>query len=135
MIKTKKRPLLFILLASLLISMMLFMSGCGESTPTTLEEYFNNNEELLQEIEANSTEGMSIDVVGDTLTYTYKYDQPFDDATTKLMSSKLEKAMSTMDSTFTPLRESLIEDTGFENIVIKIVYMDAEDDILFEKAY
>ena len=135
MTKMKNRPLVLVLLVSLLTVMTLFMASCGSDTPATLEDYFNSNEELLQEIEANSTDGMEIDVTDDTLSYMYKYDQSFDEATTELMSAELEKAVSSMDSTFTSLRDSLVEDTGFENVVIKIIYKDADDDILYEKAY
>lgn len=135
MIKMKNKPLVLVLLVSLLTVMTLFMTSCGDNAPATLEDYFNSNEELLQEIEANSTDGMEIDVTDDTLSYIYKYNQSFDDATTKLMSAELKKAVSSMDSTFASLRDSLIEDTGFENVAIKIIYMDADDDILYEKSY
>jgi len=127
-----------LLMTSLVISLLLAMSsllvGCGGG-PATLEEYVNSNEELVQEIESYTTEGMSIDITGNTLTYTYKYDQTFNSATAELMSTELEKAMSSMDSTFESVRDTLIEETGFSDIAVKIIYTDGSDAVLYEKEY
>jgi len=132
--KKSSRILLTSLVLSLLLSMSLLLSGCG-SSPATLEEYVNNNEELAQEIESYTAEGMSIDISGNVLTYTYKYDQTFDDATSKIMTSSLEEAMSSMDSTFESVRDTLIEETGFSDISVKIIYTDGNDAVLYEKEY
>jgi len=132
--KKSSRILLTSLALSLLLSMSLLLSGCG-SSPATLEEYVNSNEELAQEIESYTAEGMSIDISGNVLTYTYKYDQTFDDATSKIMTSSLEEAMSSMDSTFESVRDTLIEETGFSDISVKIIYTDGNDAVLYEKEY
>ena len=122
------------LVLSLLLAMSMLLAGCG-SSPATLEEYVNSNEELAQEIESYSTSGMTIDISGNTLNFTYKYDQTFDESTAALMTTELEKAMSSMDSTFESVRDMLIEETGFSDIVVKIVYTDGSDAVLYEKEY
>lgn len=119
---------------SLLLAMSLLLAGCGGG-PANLEEYVSSNEELAQEIESYSTSGMNIDISENTLTYTYKYDQTFDDATSALMTTELEKAMSSMGSTFESVRDTLIEETGFSDIVVKIVYTDGNDNVLYESEY
>ena len=130
--KTKK-TLLTSLVLSLLLAMSLLMAGCGG--PSTLEEYVDSNEELAQQIQSYSTAGMTIDITDNTLSYTYKYEQTFDDSTAKLMTSSLEEAMSSMSSTFESVRDTLIEETGFSDISVKVVYLDGNDTVLYEKAY
>ena len=70
-----------------MLAISLLLAGCG--SPANLEEYINSNEELAQEIESYSTAGMSIDVSENTLTYTYKYTQVFDEATGKLVKKRI----------------------------------------------
>lgn len=122
------------LIMSMLLAMSLLLAGCGGG-PANLQEYINSDEELAQEIESYSTSGMTIDVTENTLTYTYKYDQTFDESTAALMTTELEKAMSSMDSTFENVRDTLVEETGFEDIVVKIVYTDGNDTVLYEAEY
>ena len=130
----KKKTLIASLILVLMLAMSMLLAGCG-SGPANLEEYINSNEELAQEIESYSTAGMDIDISENTLTYTYKYSQVFDEATAALMTSSLEDAMSSMDSTFESVRDTLVEETGFSEIVVKIVYTDGNDTVLYEKAY
>lgn len=130
----KKKTLITSIILVLMLAMSMLLAGCGGG-PANLEEYINSNEELAQEIESYSTAGMSIDVSENTLTYTYKYTQVFDEATAALMTSSLEDAMSSMDSTFESVRDTLVEETGFSEIVVKIVYTDGNDTVLYEKAY
>lgn len=122
------------LIMSMLLAMSLLLAGCGGG-PANLQEYINSDEELAQEIESYSTSGMTIDVTENTLTYTYKYDQTFDESTAALMTTELEKAMSSMSSTFENVRDTLVEETGFEDIVVKIVYTDGNDTVLYEAEY
>ena len=130
----KKKTLITSIILVLMLAMSMLLAGCGGG-PANLEEYINSNEELAQEIESYSTAGMSIDVSENTLTYTYKYTQVFDEATASLMTSSLEDAMSSMDSTFESVRDTLIDETGFSEIVVNIVYTDGNDTVLYEKAY
>lgn len=130
----KKKTLILSLVLALLMAMSMMLAGCGGG-PANLEEYINSDEELASEIESYSTSGMTIDVTENTLTYTYKYDQTFDESTAALMSTELEKAMSSMGSTFEDVRDTLIEETGFSDITVKIVYTDGNDAVLYEAEY
>lgn len=130
----KKKTLILSLVLALLMAMSMMLAGCG-SGPANLEEYINSDEELASEIESYSTSGMTIDIKENTLTYTYKYDQTFDESTAALMSTELEKAMDSMGSTFEDVRDTLIEETGFSDITVKIVYTDGNDAVLYEAEY
>lgn len=131
--KTLSKGLIVSLILSLFVAMSLMLSSCGD--PENLEEYVNSNEELAQEIESYSTSGMSIDISGNIVTYTYKYSQTFDESTAALMTTELEKAMSSTSATFESIRDTLIDETGFSDISVKIVYTDGNDAVLYEAEY
>lgn len=98
--KKKTSKALFIsLLLSLLLAMSMMLASCGG--PSNLEEYIDSNEEIAQQIESFSSSGMDIDVTENTLTYTYKYNQTYDDSMAELMSTELEKQAS-QSGTFEP---------------------------------
>lgn len=122
---------------SMIVSLMLvtlMLSGCGGGA-ATLEGYVNDNEELMQEIEVFAIDGMEIDVTDNTLTYTYKYDQVFDETTAKLMTQQLEKAMEKNAQIFETVKGTLQEKTGIDDIVVKMMYMDDEETVLYECKY
>lgn len=130
----KKKTLILSLVLALLMAMSMMLASCGGG-PANLEEYVSDNEEIAEQIEAYETSGMTVDVTENTLTYTYKYDQTFDESTAELMSTELEKAMDSMGSTFESVRDTLIEETGFSDITVKIVYTDGNDAVLYEAEY
>ena len=123
-------------LMSLILIMMLafsvLLTGCGSPT---LEDYTNENEEFAQQLTSAGTKGMSIDVEDNTLTYAYKYEQKFDEETIKIMNSSLEDAITSMESSYESAKNRLVEETGIEDIVIKIIYTDGNDTVLYEKEY
>lgn len=132
--KKKTSKALFIsLLLSLLLAMSMMLASCGG--PSNLEEYIDSNEEIAQQIESFSSSGMDIDVTENTLTYTYMYNQTYDDSMAELMSTELEKAMASQSGTFESVKQTLVDETGFEDIVVKIVYTDGEDKVLYETEY
>ena len=119
---------------SLMLAISMVLSACG-GEPTNLEEYAKNNEEFVQEIESYTAVGMAVDIEDNTLTYTYKYDNEFDDDVEKLMAKELKKSTASMSSTFTSIKEDLIDETGFSDIVVQIVYTDKNDNVLYEYQY
>ena len=123
------------IILTLIMAMAIMFSGCG-SEPATLEDYINSDSEAQEMIDSmGSTSGMSIDVTDNTLTYTYAYDQTFDDATKELMSTELENAMSSMGSTFESLVDTLEEGSEISGITVRVVYTDAEGTELYSAEY
>ena len=131
--KRTSKTLFISLLLSLLLAMSMMLASCGG--PSNLEEYIDSNEELAQQIESYSSSGMDIDITENTLTYTYKYNQTYDASMAELMSTELEKAMASQSGTFESVKQTLVDETGFEDIVVKIVYTDGEDKVLYETEY
>ena len=131
--KTSKKILTSGVILSLILIMAVVFSGCGG--PKNLEEYVNDNTEAKQSIDSLSTSGMTVDVKGNTLTYTYEYDQTFDSSTMALMKTEMEKAMSSMDSTFESVVDTLEEGSGIDGITVKVIYKDAAGTEILSKEY
>lgn len=129
--KIAKKILTSGIVVSLLLAMAVMFAGCGG--PETLEEYINSDEEAKSTIDSLSTSGMTVDVTGNTLTYTYP--QTFDAATVELMKSELENAMESMDSSFESIGDTLEEGSGIDDITVRVVYEDAAGTELFSEDY
>ena len=117
---------------ALVIAMSMSLTGCGGMT---LEEYVNENETFKKELEAYSTANMEMTISDNTLSYTYVYDQNFDDETIKLLSEQLKNAIEPISGTFTNIKSALEEETGIKDIVVKVVYADKDDTVIYQKEF
>lgn len=132
--KTSKRILMGSLILSLIMAMAIMFSGCG-SSPTTLEEYVNSDSEAQEMIDSMSSSGMTIDITDNTLTYTYTYNQTFDDDIISQMAPEMEKTMDSMSSTFEGVAQTLEEGSEIEGITVKVVYVDAAGTEIYSAEY
>lgn len=132
--KTLKKTLVVSIVMSMLLAMALMFSGCGGGDET-LEDFVNSNTEAKEQIDSLSTNGMTIDISGNTLTYTYAYSQTFEPDMAELMGDQLEEAMSSMDSTFESVADTLEEESGIEGITVKVVYEDAAGTELYSEEF
>ena len=132
--KTLKKTLVVSIVMSMLLAMALMFSGCGGGDET-LEDFVNSNTEAKEQIDSLSTNGMTIDISGNTLTYTYAYTQTFEPDMAELMGDQLEEAMSSMDSTFESVADTLEEESGIEGITVKVVYEDAAGTELYSEEF
>lgn len=123
------------ILLTLMIAAMLVFTGCS-SDPGTLEEYINNNAEAQEEIDALAeSSGMEISVKGNTITYIYSYDQTFDEAMIEQMAAQFESTMESMSSTFEGVAVTLEEETGIEDITVKVLYQDSAETEIYSVEY
>lgn len=118
---------------SLILAMAIAFSGCGG--PETLEEYVNSDDDAKATIESLSSSGMTIDITGNTLTYTYAYSQTYDAATIEAMEEQIESAMDSMESTFESIGDTLEEESGIDDITVKVVYEDGAGTVIFSEDY
>lgn len=132
--KILKKTLVVSIVMSMLLAMALMFSGCGGGDET-LEDFVNSNTEAKEQIDSLSTNGMTIDISGNTLTYTYAYSQTFEPDMAELMGDQLEEAMSSMDSTFESVADTLEEESGIEGITVKVVYEDAAGTELYSEEF
>ena len=133
--KTKLEKIIIVgTIISFLLTSMLTLSSCS-SEDATLEKCIDSDKELAQEIEMYCVPGMEMDVDGNTLTYTYKYEQTFDDDIAGLMTKELKNAMPSMNENFEVIKDHLVKKTEISDILIKVVYTDGNDSILYETEY
>jgi len=131
----KKKTLLTSLLLILMMAVMVVFTGCGGG-PETLEDYINSDAEAQEEIDALAeSSGMEIDITDNTLTYVYSYDQTFDEAMIEQMAAQFESTMDSMSSTFEGVASTLEEETGIEDITVKVVYQDGAETEIYSVEY
>ena len=128
--KTKSVIAAFVLIV---MTLSLTLTGCG--APTNLEKYVKQNEELAKELESYCSPGMTVEIEDNTLTYTYKYEQEFIDDTVKLLSKELKNTLKMISPTYVAVKERLVKETGFEDIVLVITYTDAKGTVLRSQEY
>lgn len=109
------------------------LTSCG--TPNNLEQYVKNDEELAKELEAYCVPNMSVEISDNTITYTYQYEETFIDETVKLLSKELKNTLKTVSPTYVAVKDKLIEETGFEDIVLVITYTDGAGTVLRSQEY
>ncbi len=116
------------------MTMALLFAGCG-SSPETLEEYINSDSEAQETIDSLSSDGMNVDVKGNVVTFTYTYDQTFDEDTIAAMKPEMESAMNSMESTFTGVASDLEEGSGITGVTVKVIYKDAAGTEIYSNEY
>lgn len=132
----KKSVVLMVLAMMMIVAMSFAMASCGDKEEPTLETYIASDEEAKAEIEDMAeANGLDISIVGNELTYTYKYDQTFDEDTAAMISEQLESAMSSMDSTFSGIAADLEEQTEISGITVVVVYQNGDGSELYSQTY
>lgn len=132
----KKSVVLMVLAMMMIVAMSFAMASCGDKEDPTLETYIASDEEAKAEIEDMAeANGLDISIVGNELTYTYKYDQTFDEDTAAMISEQLESAMSSMDSTFSGIAADLEEQTEISGITVVVVYQNGDGSELYSQTY
>lgn len=124
------------IIISLMVAMIIMLSGCG-SQPSTLEEYISNDEEAMTTLESvsSSTEGLEVDVEDNTIIYTYTYDNTLDSSMIESVSQQLEKAIDSSESTFRSMADTLEEESGIDGITIRVIYLNNDGTELVNKEY
>ena len=127
--KATKKIITSGIILSLIMAMAMLFAGCG-SSPETLEEYINSDSEAQETIDSLSSDGMNVDIKGNVITFTYTYDQTFDEDTIAAMKPEMESAMNNMESTFTG-----VEGSGITGVTVKVIYKDAAGTEIYSNEY
>lgn len=133
----KKRSVVLMVLAMVMILSMSFaMASCGEKEDPTLESYIASDEEAKAEIEEMAeANDLAISIVGNELTYTYKYDETFDADLAEMLAGELESAMGSMNSTFSGIAADLEEETGISGITVVVIYQNGDGSELYSETF
>lgn len=132
----KKSVVLMVLAMVMILSMSFAMASCGEKEDPTLESYIASDEEAKAEIEEMAeANDLAISIVGNELTYTYKYDETFDADLAEMLAGELENAMGSMNSTFSGIAADLEEETGISGITVVVIYQNGDGSELYSETF
>ena len=129
----KNRKLITGLLIVMLLAMTALFTGCGE--PATLEEWIANDSEASATLEEMSTDELEVTVEGNTLVYTYTYDQVIDSSLTDAVSQQLDQSITSSASTFTDVADVLEEESGIDGVTVQVVYLNGDGTELLNKTF
>ena len=122
----KRKPLI-LFVASSLISALL-MCGCSEKPkePETLEEMISSSSEVADILENDKSEGVSVEVKGNEVTYTCDISSleglPSDILDNEDLKKNFEASIDSQASSFQKTCASLEEKTGLSGISVNVVY-------------
>lgn len=128
-----KKPIRLIAL-SLVAILVLSLSACGNSTPESLEAYFNDNPDVMESVEssASATEGLSVTAKDNEIIY--KYDVSNLDGFTKEIALS-EESKKTFDAaidgaadTYKEVCSGLEEQVGVSGVTCTIAYTYKDED-------
>lgn len=129
-----------LIVLSLVAVLCLSLSACGNSTPESLEAYFNDNPDVMESVEssASATEGLSVTAKDNELIY--KYDVSNLDGFTKdIALSKESKetfaaAIDEAADTYKEVCSGLEEQIGVSGITCTITYT-YKDEVIVSKTF
>lgn len=121
------------MILSLSFIMTILLAGCG--APSTLEEYINSNEEAKNTVDSMASDQMNVEVTGNTLTYTYTYNQTFTGETLEAVKEELENAMESQASTFENIGKTLEQESGIEDITVRVVYANEDGTEIYSEDF
>lgn len=121
------------MILSLSFIMTILLAGCG--APSTLEEYINSNEEAKNTVDSMASDQMNVEVTGNTLTYTYTYNQTFTGETLEAVKEELENAMESQSSTFENIGKTLEQESGIEDITVRVVYANEDGTEIYSEDF
>lgn len=133
-----KRKGIISILIIMTMMMALVMSSC-ESKPKTLEEFVNNDEDAMEDIQETADEsGLKVEIKENDVIYSYDISD-YDGMTEEIakgdqMVSALESALGDATDTFTELCSDLEEESGIEGVRILVNYT-YKDENLVSKTY
>lgn len=130
--KKNSKTVLIALILSLVLSMSVVLTGCGAST---LEEFVNSDSETKQSLEELNTNGLAVEVKGNTLTYTYTYEQTFDSSVVSALKGSIESTLDESSASFTSMADTLEKESKIEEVTVKVIYLNGDGSEIFSKEY
>lgn len=133
-----KNKRLISILMMLAVMMSMLLASC-ESKPKTLEEFVNNDEEAMEDIQETADEsGLKVEIKENDVIYSYDISD-YEGMTEEIakgdqMIKALDAALDDAGETFTDLCKDLEEESGIEGVRIMVNYT-YKDDELVSKTY
>lgn len=125
------------LVAMMMVLTMVFsFSSCGGTK--TLEDVVKDDptyqEQLDSQMSALENDQMGIDIAikENTVVYTFKFKQTFEESQLNTMKDAFAESMKTMGPQFETLAGTLEEESEVDGVTIQVVYLDGADTELYK---
>lgn len=122
-----------VLLSLVLLTLMMTAAGCGKYT--NLEEYCDKGKiekETISLLTDLGDEKMKVSIVENQVVYNYSYDDDFSDELREYAMLEIEKNIESMKSDFQRIAKNIEDQTGLQDIQIKLVYTDKSGHVLYK---
>ena len=129
----KNKKLISGLLIVMLLAMTALFTACGG--PATLEEWVAGNSEASATIEELNTNELSVEVEGNTIVYTYTYNQVIDSSLVSAVSQQLDTTITESAATFTNLADVMEEESGISGVSVQVIYLNGDGTELLNKTF
>lgn len=130
----KKPSRLWIALLSVLAVCALAFAGCAKA-PATLEEFINSNDDIKAQYEDLNSENLNVSIEGNTLTYTYFYEDTYSNEMLDLVKTEADSILEKQASTFETVSDTLERQSGIEGITVQVVYINGDGTEIIRKEF
>ncbi|MDO4545636.1 MAG: DUF4854 domain-containing protein [Bacillota bacterium] len=136
--KFTSKTLTMSLVIAMLLAVLMAFSGCG-GQPANLEEYIEGNAEAQEQIEkAQETaenSGLELTIEENTILYTHQYPTTYEPDVAAAMSAQLEESFASFESMFTSLSDQMKEETGIDDIVVRVLVLNGDGSEMYSVDY
>lgn len=117
-----------------------------EAKKPTLEEYFTNNPKELKKIKEKVTKDENMEGIlkivdfdvyakENTMTYSYKFKETYDDEKVAKMKEQLDKSLEDMGADMPEKIKSIEKGYGVGDVTIRMEYLNGDGSVIAEKEY
>lgn len=120
----------------MILTMVFSFASCGGTK--TLEDVVKDDptyqEQLDSQMSALENDQMGIDIAikENTVVYTFKFKQTFEESQLNTMKDAFAESMKTMGPQFETLAGTLEEESEVDGVTIQVVYLDGADTELYK---
>lgn len=117
------------------------LTGCGSDEPNTLEKYMADHPDeqkaMDDAVASYKQDGMAVDlqIKENTIIYSFKYDETFDEDAVEQMKSYFDGAMESMGSVFENIAKSCQEQTEIDGITVQVLYLNGDDSEIYNETF
>lgn len=109
---------------------------------STVEDWVNSEEiQAALQVLSDSQEGMKVNIYAaddKTVAFSFTYDEQVEianDEEMAMLTDIFEQAMTQQEAVFVQMRDQLVSETGMDDVVLRIEYLNADGTVLYDVDY
>ncbi|MEA4923503.1 MAG: DUF4854 domain-containing protein [Eubacteriaceae bacterium] len=134
--KTRKNTIKRLgIFAAVLAMCLTVLTACGG--PANLEEALND-EDVQSTLKTVEKSGVKVTAKDNTMIYTYTFDDSYDFSSSdakKQAAKELKAEDASLEESLESSVDTIEEETGLEDISVKVIYKDSKGDTIYEKTF